>query len=136
MAHEILCKAVLIFAQWFSLIDKGEPLIAWVMRPIEQDIIVAVADEGNYYASFDDDGNFGDWQPLLRQSERVELQNMVGTGGLVGLSGQQREAVRAQLRALPHRQLIGSAGCEAVMMALGEHDYRPCAHYSLGSHAC
>ena len=111
------------FCSMVSLIDKGEPLIAWVMRPLEQDIIVAVADEGNYYASFDDDGNFGDWQPLLRQSERVELQNMVGTGGLVGLSGQQREAVRAQLRALPHRQLIGSAGCEAVMMALGEHDY-------------
>ena len=111
------------FCSMVSLIDKGEPLIAWVLRPLEQDIIVAVADEGNYYASFDDDGNFVDWQPLIRQSERVELQNMVGTGGLVGLSGQQREAVRAQLRALPHRQLIGSAGCEAVMMALGEHDY-------------
>jgi len=111
------------FCSMVSLIDKGEPLIAWVLRPLEQDIIVAVADEGNYYTSYDDDGHFDDWQPLIRQSERVALQNLVGTGGLVGLSGQQREAVRAQLRALPHRQLIGSAGCEAVMMALGEHDF-------------
>ena len=111
------------FCSMVSLIDKGEPLIAWVLRPLEQDIIVSVADEGNFYSSFEEEGDFSEWQPLIRQSERVDMQDMVGTGGLVGLSGQQREAVRAQLRALPHRRLIGSAGCEAVMMAMGQHDY-------------
>lgn len=111
------------FCSMVSLIDKGEPLIAWVLRPLEQDIIVSVADEGNFYTAFEEDGDFQDWQPLIRQSERVSMHDMVGTAGLVGLSGQQRDGVRAQIRALANRRLIGSAGCEAVMMALGEHDY-------------
>ena len=111
------------FCSMVSLIDKGEPLIAWVLRPLEQDIIVSVADEGNFYSAFEEGQNLTDWQPLIRQSDREEMPHMIGTAGLVGLSGQQREGVRAQLRALPHRRLIGSAGCEAVMMALGEHDY-------------
>ena len=111
------------FCSMVSLIDKGEPLIAWILRPLEQDIIVSVADEGNFYTHFEDDGDVAEWQPLIRQYAREDMQDMVGTGGLVGLSGSQRDAVRSQLRALPHRRLIGSAGCEAVMMAMGEHDY-------------
>ena len=111
------------FCSMVSLIDKGEPLIAWVYRPIDGDMIVAVAGEGAFHMMLDEAGQITDWEPVMRSFDRVTLSDMIGTGGIKGLNGAKKLAVRAQLRALPHRRLIGSAGCEAAMIALGEHDY-------------
>ena len=111
------------FCSMVSLIDKGEPLIAWVYRPIDGDMIVAVAGEGAFHMMLDEEGHITDWEPVMRSFDRVTLSDMIGTGGIKGLNGAKKLAVRAQLRALPHRRLIGSAGCEAAMIALGEHDY-------------
>ncbi|MGC6518001.1 MAG: inositol monophosphatase family protein [Candidatus Puniceispirillaceae bacterium] len=111
------------FCSMISLIDHGEPLIAWVYRPIDGDITVAISGEGAYHMILDDDHNITDWEPVSRHFMRKSLTDMIGTGGIKGLSGQRREAVRNQLRALTKRRLIGSAGCEAVLIALGEHDY-------------
>lgn len=111
------------FCSMVSLIDKGEPLIAWVYRPIDGDMIVAVAGEGAFHMMLDEAGQITDWEPIMRSFDRLTLSDMIGTGGIKGLNGAKKLAVRAQLRALPHRRLIGSAGCEAAMIALGEHDY-------------
>ena len=56
-------------------------------------------------------------------ARRTQLNDMIGTGGIKGLSGHVRDEVRQQLRALPGRRLIGSAGCEAIMLATGAHDF-------------
>ena len=111
------------FCSMISLIDKGEPLICWVYRPIDGDVIVAVSGEGAYHMMLDEEGHLTDWEPVRRSYDRFTLGDMVGTGGIKGLTGQKKLAVRAQLRALPHRRLIGSAGCEAALIALGEHDF-------------
>ena len=111
------------FCSMISLIDRGEPLVAWVYRPIDGDVIVAVAGEGAFHMMLDEDGELTDWEPISRAYERFHLSDMVGTGGIKGLTGQKKLAVRAQLRALAHRRLIGSAGCEAALIALGEHDF-------------
>ena len=111
------------FCSMVSLIDKGEPLIAWVYRPIDGDMIVAVEGEGAFHMMLDEAGQITDWEPIMRSFDRLTLSDMIGTGGIKGLNGAKKLAVRAQLRALPHRRLIGSAGCEAAMIALGEHDY-------------
>lgn len=111
------------FCSMISLIDHGTPLIAWVYRPIDRDVIVAVADEGVYQMMLDEEEGLTDWEPVSRSFSRHSLAEMVGTGGIKGLSGARRDEVRGQLRALSHRRLIGSAGCEAALMALGEHDF-------------
>ena len=111
------------FCSMISLIDHGEPLIAWIYRPIDRDVLVAVADEGVYQMLLDDEHQMTEWEPVSRSFERTDLTNMIGTGGIKGLSGARRDEVRSQLRAIRHRRLIGSAGCEAVLIALGEHDF-------------
>ncbi len=111
------------FCSMISLIDKGEPLIAWIYRPIDGDVLVAVADEGVYHMLLDEGAQMTEWEPVSRSYKRFSLSDMIGTGGIKGLSGAKRDEVRAQLRALSHRRLIGSAGCEAALIALGEHDF-------------
>ena len=106
-----------------SLIDHGEPLIAWIYRPIDGDVLVAVAGEGVYHMLLENGKEMTEWEPVTRGFNRTSLSEMIGTGGIKGLHGQKRDEVRAQLRALANRRLIGSAGCEAALIALGEHDY-------------
>ena len=111
------------FCSMVSLIDHGEPLIAWIYRPIDKDVLVAVADEGVYHMMLDDDHEMTEWEPVSRSYKRFGLADMIGTGGIKGLNGPLRDEVRGQLRAIAHRRLIGSAGCEAALIALGEHDF-------------
>lgn len=111
------------FCSMISLIDHGEPLISWILRPLKNDIIVGVAGEGNFHQKLGNDKQLSEWHKITRDTPRRTLQDMIGTGGIKGLNGQMREAVRAQLRALNGRRLIGSAGCEAALLAFGEHDY-------------
>jgi len=111
------------FCSMISLIDHGEPLIAWIYRPIDGDVLVAVAGEGVYHMLLEDGKEMTEWEPVTRGFNRTSLSEMIGTGGIKGLNGQKRDEVRAQLRALANRRLIGSAGCEAALIALGEHDY-------------
>ena len=107
------------FCSMISLIDKGEPLISWILRPVDDDIFVAVADEGVFHSDLEE----GEWQLVPFAARRSQLNDMIGTGGIKGLSGHVRDEVRQQLRALPGRRLIGSAGCEAIMLATGAHDF-------------
>ena len=107
------------FCSMISLIDKGEPLISWILRPVDDDIFVAVADEGVFHSDLEE----GEWQLVPPAARRSQLNDMIGTGGIKGLSGHVRDEVRQQLRALPGRRLIGSAGCEAIMLATGAHDF-------------
>ena len=107
------------FCSMISLIDKGEPLISWILRPVDDDIFVAVADEGVFHSDLEE----GEWQLVPPAARRTQLGDMIGTGGIKGLSGHVRDEVRQQLRALPGRRLIGSAGCEAIMLATGAHDF-------------
>lgn len=107
------------FCSMVSLIDKGEPLISWILRPVDDDIFVAVADEGVFHSDLEE----GEWQLVPSAARRSRLNDMIGTGGIKGLSGHVRDEVRQQLRALPGRRLIGSAGCEAIMLATGAHDF-------------
>lgn len=107
------------FCSMISLIDKGEPLISWILRPVDDDIFVAVADEGVFHSDLEE----GEWQLVPSAARRTQLNDMIGTGGIKGLSGHVRDEVRQQLRALPGRRLIGSAGCEAIMLATGAHDF-------------
>lgn len=111
------------FCSMISLIDKGEPLIAWIYRPVDRDVLVAVAGEGVFHMQLEDDGQMTEWEPVSREFPRTSLADMIGTGGIKGLSGSRRDEVRGQLRAIAHRRLIGSAGCEAALIALGEHDF-------------
>lgn len=111
------------FCSMISLIDKGEPLIAWIYRPVDGDVLVAVAEEGVYHMLLDEGHEMTEWEPVSRSFPRHGLSDMIGTGGIKGLSGTMRDEVRGQLRALAHRRLIGSAGCEAALIALGEHDF-------------
>ena len=111
------------FCSMISLIDHGEPLIAWIYRPIDGDVLVAVAGEGVHHMLLEDGKEMTEWEPVTRGFNRTSLSEMIGTGGIKGLNGQKRDEVRAQLRALSNRRLIGSAGCEAALIALGEHDY-------------
>ncbi|MGC6530761.1 MAG: inositol monophosphatase family protein [Candidatus Puniceispirillaceae bacterium] len=111
------------FCSMISLIDQNQPLVAWVYRPLDQDILVAVHDEGVHHMKLDDSHNLTNWQEISRVFDRTSLSDMNGTGGIKGLSGGKREEVKAQLRALKGRKLIGSAGCEAALIALGEHDF-------------
>ena len=111
------------FCSMISLIDKGEPLIAWIYRPIDKDVLVAVAGEGVFHMLLDESHKMTEWEPVNRTFTRFTLSEMIGTGGIKGLSGSRRDSVRAQLRALSQRRLIGSAGCEAVLIALGDHDF-------------
>ena len=107
------------FCSMISLIDKGEPLISWILRPVDDDVFVAVADEGVFHSDLEE----GEWQLVPSAARRTQLNDMIGTGGIKGLSGHVRDEVRQQLRALPGRRLIGSAGCEAIMLATGAHDF-------------
>ena len=111
------------FCSMISLIDHGEPLIAWIYRPIDGDVLVAVADEGVYHMLLEEGREMTEWEPVTRGFHRFSLSDMIGTGGIKGLNGQKRDEVRGQLRALANRRLIGSAGCEAALIALGEHDF-------------
>ena len=45
------------FCSMISLIDQNQPLVAWVYRPLDQDILVAVHDEGVHHMKLDDSHN-------------------------------------------------------------------------------
>ena len=104
------------FCSMVALAEAGAGLAAWIWLPLERACLVARPD-----------GLF--W--IDRQgSERLEpaghqggLGQMQGTGGVLGLEGAQRKAVQERLKALPGRRFIGSAGVEAVRLALGELDF-------------
>ena len=109
--HEHFCCMV-------SLLEKGRPLRSWIYRPLVGDAVVAIRNEGvRHYLPT---GKVEACQPRHLEKELPLLQ---GTLNAMGFDLSIRERVRDKLRKLPGRFHLGSAGIDALHIALGQSDY-------------
>ena len=106
------------FCCMVSLIGESKPLRSWIYRPLVGDAVVAGKDKGvsHYLAT----GEVVACKPRWHQSELPLLQ---GTLNAMGFDLSIREEVRNKLRGLKGRFHLGSAGIDAVYIALGQSDY-------------
>ena len=106
------------FCCMVSLIEKGQPLRSWIYRPLVGDAVIAIRNEGvrHYLAS----GEVVACAPRHRENEIPLLQ---GTLNAMGFDLSIREQVRNKLRGLKGRFHLGSAGVDALYIALGQSDY-------------
>ena len=106
------------FCCMVSLIGKGIPLRSWIYRPLAGDAVVAGRDKGvSHYLPT---GEVLACKPRRRQNELPLLQ---GTLNAMGFDLSIREQVRNKLRGLKGRFHLGSAGVDALYIALGQSDY-------------
>ena len=104
------------FCSMVALAEEGAGQAAWIWLPLERACLHARA-HGLFW--IDSQGV----ERLGRPDHQRGLDRMQGTGGVLGLEGAQRAAVQERLKALPGRRFVGSAGIEAVRLALGELDF-------------
>ena len=106
------------FCCMVSLIDGLEPIKSWIYRPLSGDAIVASKNKGvrHYLAN----GQAVMCTARCREGEMAALQ---GTLNAMGFDLSIREAVRDRLRGLNGRFHLGSAGIDALYIALGQSDY-------------
>jgi len=104
------------FCSMVALAEAGVGIAAWIWLPLERACLHARPD-GLFWIS--QQGS----KRLDHPDHQRGLDQMQGTGGVLGLEGAQRAAVQERLKALPGRRFIGSAGIEAVRLALGELDF-------------
>lgn len=106
------------FCCMVSLIWEGTPLKSWIYRPLVGDAVVAGKDEGvSHYLPT---GEVVACKPRWHQNELTLLQ---GTLNAMGFDLSIREQVRNKLRGLKGRFHLGSAGVDALYIALGQSDY-------------
>ena len=106
------------FCCMVSLIGKGLPLRSWIYRPLIGDAVVAVKDKGvSHYLPT---GEVVACKPRCHQNELPLLE---GTLNAMGFDLTIREQVRNKLRGLKGRFHLGSAGVDALYIALGQSDY-------------
>ena len=106
------------FCCMVSLLGKGNPLRSWIYRPLVGDAVVAVKDNGvSHYLPT---GEVVACKPRWHQNELPLLQ---GTLNAMGFDLSIREQVRNKLRSLKGRFHLGSAGVDALYIALGQSDY-------------
>ena len=97
---------------------KGNPLRSWIYRPLVGDAVVAGKDKGvSHYLPT---GEVVACKPRWHQNELPLLQ---GTLNAMGFDLSIREQVRNKLRGLKGRFHLGSAGVDALYIALGQSDY-------------
>ncbi len=106
------------FCCMVSLIEQDQPLQSWIYRPLIGDAVVAIKNGGvRHYLPT---GNVLTCKPRYREKELPLLQ---GTMNAMGFDLSIREQVRDKLRKLPGRFHLGSAGIDALHIALGQSDY-------------
>lgn len=106
------------FCCMVSLIEQDQPLRSWIFRPLIGDAVVATKNEGvRHYLPT---GKVSACKPRNREKELPLLQ---GTFNAMGFDLSIRERVRDKLRGLPGRFHLGSAGIDALYIALGQSDY-------------
>lgn len=106
------------FCCMVSLIDDLEPIKSWIYRPLLDDAVVATKGKGvRHYQA---DGQVVTCTARCREGEMPTLQ---GTLNAMGFDLSIRNAVRDRLRGLKGRFHLGSAGIDAVYIALGQSDY-------------
>ena len=106
------------FCCMVSLIDDLEPIKSWIYRPLLDDAVVATKGKGvRHYQA---DGKVVTCTARCREGEMPTLQ---GTLNAMGFDLSIRNAVRDRLRGLKGRFHLGSAGIDAVYIALGQSDY-------------
>ncbi len=106
------------FCCMVSLVEQGQPIRSWIYRPLVGDAVVATKNEGvRHYLPT---GNILSCKPRHREKELPLLQ---GTLNVMGFDLSIRERVRDKLRGLPGRFHLGSAGIDALHIALGQSDY-------------
>ena len=106
------------FCCMVSLIGKENPLGSWIYRPLVGDAVVAGKDKGvSHYLPT---GEVVACKPRWHQNELPLLQ---GTLNAMGFDFRIREQVRNKLRGLKGRFHLGSAGIDALYIALGQSDY-------------
>lgn len=106
------------FCSMIALARDGIGLAAWIWLPLEQACLYAAPAQGLFWLRPD-----ADPKPLALPGHRRGLDQMTGSGGVLGLPAELQDRVRARLKQLPGRQFIGSAGIEAVRMASAKQDY-------------
>ena len=106
------------FCCMVSLIEQGQAIKSWIYRPLIGDAVVATREAGvcHYLAT----GKVVACQPRYREKELPLLQ---GTLNAMGFDPSIRERVRDKIRRLPGRFHLGSAGIDALYIALGQSDY-------------
>ena len=106
------------FCCMVSLIRKEKPLRSWIYRPLVGDAVVAGKDKGVSHHL--PTGEVVACKPRWHQNELPLLQ---GTLNAMGFDFRIREQVRNKLRGLKGRFHLGSAGIDALYIALGQSDY-------------
>ncbi len=106
------------FCCMVSLIGKESPLRSWIYRPLVGDAVVAGKDKGvsHYLAT----GEVVACKPRRHQNQ---LSLSRGTLNAMGFDLSIRDQVRNKLRGLKGRFHLGSAGIDALYIALGQSDY-------------
>jgi fructose-1,6-bisphosphatase/inositol monophosphatase family enzyme len=104
------------FCSMVALAENGVGKAAWIWLPLERACLHASPD-GLFWLT----GQKA--EKLANATHQRGLDRMQGTGGVLGLEGAQRAAVQERLKALAGRRFVGSAGIEAVRLALGELDF-------------
>ena len=106
------------FCCMVGLIEQGQPLLSWIYRPLIGDAIVAIKNGGVHH--YLPTGNVLACKPRHLEKKFPRLQ---GTLNAMGFDLSIRERVRDKLRGLPGRFHLGSAGIDALYIALGQSDY-------------
>ena len=109
--HEHFCCMV-------SLIKQDQPIRSWIYRPLIGDAVVASRKKGvQHYLPT---GRVVACKPRYRQMPLPLLQ---GTLNAMGFDLSIRDQVRDRLKGLQGRFHLGSAGIDALHIALGQSDY-------------
>ena len=106
------------FCCMVSLIDGSEPIKSWIYRPLADDAIIASKGKGVRHHLAD-----GQVVNCMARRGEGEMSTLQGTLNAMGFDLSIREEVRDRLRGLKGRFHLGSAGIDAVYIALGQSDY-------------
>ena len=105
------------FCAMTSLVKDNQPIASWIYLPVDNVCYFAAKGQGCW-----SDGT-GSWQKLVSHTTDRALHDLVGTGTVLGLHGEQRDAVRRRLQALSGRRVVGCAGVETVKLITAAHDF-------------
>ena len=105
------------FCSMISLVDNDMPVASWIYLPID-DVCYFTASGAGCWENAQDY-----WKQLSPHNTLRQHPNLVGTGTILGLDGEVREAVRRSLQSLPGRRSVGCAGVEAVRLITCAHDF-------------
>ncbi len=106
------------FCSMISLLHEGVVEGAWIYRPLEKDCFQARKGGGITYFPAQ-----GDARVLHREKTNIGFLQASGTANAMGLDEPLRAIAREKLKTHQGRKHIGSAGLDAIAVALGHSQF-------------